>query len=780
MPGPAKPRRLLTRLALALGTLLALIVLAIAATLWWSVPSRNAQADIPGLTAPVAISLDAHGIPWIKAASDEDAAAAIGYLHARDRLFEMELMRRTASGRLSEIAGSVTLRTDRALRTLGLRRRAEAELPMLDPATRAMLDGYARGANAWIAERGRFAAPEFLLLGAPEPWTAVDSLLWGKTLALYLAGNWRADLIRASLAAKLSPAVQRTLWPDWTAIPRPDASLDTRRASLDTRFAAAIPKFPEPFTLPDEASNEWAVDGRHSTSGAPLLAGDPHLGLTFPSIWYLAHIETPGGVLAGATAPGVPFLILGHNGHVAWTFTTAGADTQDVFVETPLPGGTYATPDGPRPFLVHEERIHVRGAPDDVLTVRETRHGPVLSDLDPPPDGKTLAVAIAALQATDTSATGILALDRAQTLAQVQAAAGQISAPVQNLLAADRNAIGQFTTGRVPIRAGDGATPVDGADGRHDWQRLAGADELPHIVAPASGRLLNANEPVAPRDFPVNMGVDGFGDWRARRIRELLDARPLHSPADFAAMQIDITSVFARQVLPALLATDPADDGARRALEALRAWDGTMAMDRPEPLLFNAWMRRFTADMMGGLGIDPTQSPPLIDVVGQALGRGQALGQGAALCGGDCKPLLAKSLGEALQSLGPDWPQKRWGELHQATFAHPLLGRLPLLGPAFTWSIPQPGDDSTLYRGGMRAPGWESIHGSSFRGVYDLADLDASLYALAPGESGNPFSRDAGSLLLPWRDEISLRLGPQPGQVSGHIDLNPAEHAIGR
>ena len=753
---------------MATGFVAVLVLLAgsIAGAIWWSIPSREGQAEIAGLSAPVAISLDEHGIPWIKAASDEDAAAAIGYLHARDRRVEMELMRRAASGRLSELAGSLTLRTDRALRTLGLRRRAEAELATLDPATRGMLDAYARGANAWILQRGRFAAPEFLLLGPPEPWTAVDSLLWGKTMALYLAGNWRSDLTRASLAAKLSPEVRRALWPDWTAIPRPDAA-------LETRFAAAVPSFPDPFTLPDEASNEWAVDGTHSATGAPLLAGDPHLALAFPSIWYLAHIETPSGVLAGGSAPGVPFIVLGHNGHIAWTFTTTGADTQDVFIETPAAGG-YATQDGPRPFITTEERIHVRGAPDDMLTVRETRHGPVLSDLDPEPDGKILAVAMAALQAPDTAATGILALNRAQDVTQAQAAAAQISAPVQNLLVADRRTIGMFTTGRVPIRAGDGATPVDGADGRHDWQRLAGGDELPHVTAPASGRLLNANEPVAPRDFPVNMGVDGFGDWRARRIRELLEARPIHDAADFAAMQVDIGSVFARQVLPALLDAGPADAAGQHAIERLRAWDGAMAMDRPEPLLFNEWMRRFVADMMGGLGIEPGQSPPLIDVAGQALGRGPAL------CGGDCKPLLTRSLGEALQSLGPDWEQKRWGDLHQATFAHPLLGRLPLIGPTFTWTIPQPGDDSTLFRGGMRAPGWASIHGSSFRGVYDLADLDRSLYALAPGESGNPFSRDAASLMQPWRDEIPLRLGPEPGQVSGHIALNPAAHAIGR
>ena len=736
----------------------------IAGAIWWSLPSDDLQASITGLAAPVAITLDADGIPRIKAGSDEDAAAALGFMHARDRMFEMELMRRAASGRLSEIAGPVTLRVDRASRALGLRRRAEAELAGLDPATAAMLDAYARGVNAWIALRGRFAAPEFILLGAPEPWTPVDSLLWGKTMAIYLAGNWRTELYRASLAPRLSPAAQRALWPDWAGTPSPDAALVT-----STRLARAMPAFPEPFTLPNSASNEWAVDGQHSVTGAPLLAGDPHLALSFPDIWYLARIETPSRVLAGATAPGVPFLIMGHNGRIAWTFTTTGADTEDVFVETALSDGNYATPDGPKPFTVHEERIHVRGAPDDVLQVRETRHGPVLSDLEPTPSGELLAVAMTSLQAQDTAATAILALNRATTVDEAGRAAAAITAPVQNLLVADHERIAQFTTGVVPIRReGDGTVPVAGADGAHDWTGFASGLELPHQVAPASGRLVNANERVAGPDFPVFMGADWFGDWRARRIRALLEAREKHDPSDFAAMQMDVVSTFAQQILPALLAVEPKDEAGRGALALLRGWDGAMRMERPEPLLFNAWVRRFLADMLASLGIPGAPVGPSIDVVGQALAP-----TGKALCGGDCGPLLATSLQETTQSLGPGWQTTQWGAVHQAVFAHPLLGRLPLIGGWATWRIPQPGDDSTLFRGSPRPPGWQSVHGPGYRGVYDLADLDRSLFAATPGQSGNPFSADAASMLRRWRDGEPVRLGPRPQTVRGSIELRP-------
>ncbi len=760
----ARLRRWIGRIA---GALLALVVLAIggiALTIWWASPGGDDRVRVPGLTGPVSVQLDEDGIPWIRATTDADAAAAIGYVHARDRMFQMELMRRAASGRLSELAGTATLRLDRTMRALGLRRRAEAELAGLDAPTRAALDAYAAGVNARIGERGRFSAPEFLLLGAPEPWTPVDSLLWGKTMALYLSGNWRTELTRAALSPKLPAAASRALWPNWAGTPRPDAALPP-----STALAALVPRFPEPFTLPEVASNEWAVDGAHSATGAPLLAGDPHLGFSFPAIWYLARIDTPGHVLAGAFAPGVPFLVIGRNQALAWTFTTTGADTQDVFVETPLPEGGYATPTGPMPFLIREERIHVRGAPDEVLTVRETRHGPVLSDLDPAPNPQILAIAMASLQVVDTSASGLLALNRATDVAAAGRAGAQITAPVQNLLVADRAGIAQFTIGRVPLRrSGDGSVPVPGADGRADWTGFAGGLDLPHIVAPASGRLVNANEPVVGPDNRVFMGAEQFGDWRARRIRQMLAAHPKPDRSLFLSMQMDVDSDFAREVLPALLATRPADAASTRVLAMLRSWDGSMRMDLPQPLAFNVWTRRLRAVLLDDLGIPGAPVASVTDIVGQALARG-----GTALCGGDCAPALTRSLSEAAAALPEGWETQSWGDVHEAAFPHPLLGNLPGVGGWFTPRIPQPGDDSTVFRAGMRANGYTAVHGPAFRGVYDLADLDASLFGIAPGQTGNPFSPAADATLQRWRDGVPIRLGPAPSSVDATLELLP-------
>lgn len=802
--------RPLVRLLTWVGILFLLLAALGGGALWLTLPRSDQTAQIAGLSAPVEIGFDQDGIPRIHAANALDAAAALGFVHARDRMFQMELMRRNASGRLSEIAGPATLPLDRMMRTLGLRRHAVADLATLPPDTRAMLEAYARGVNTWIEARGRFAAPEFLVLGAPEPWTAVDSLLWGKTMGVWLSSNWRTELTRLGLQGHLSPRMIEELWPAGRATPpRADAALTVpdRFAQAARRLAAVLPAFPERFTLPSTASNEWAVDGTHTATGAPLLAGDPHLALGFPGIWYLARIDTPGGVLAGATAPGIPFLVIGHNGHIAWTFTTTGADVQDIFIETPAGPGEYQTPEGPRPFAVHEEHIRVRGQPDQALTVRETRHGPVISDLlgagEP-----LLAVAMGNLQPNDTAAAGLLALNRAGTVAQAGTAAAEITAPVQNLLVADRQGIGLFLTGRVPIRkAGDGAMPVAGADGAHDWIGWAAGDALPHFVAPASGRLVNTNEPVVgdgataavsaaarpgvvpgssspssssdpgsaqPTDgghWPF-LGRDAFGDWRARRVRTLLGTSDRHTAADFARMQTDVTSTFAQQVLPALLAVGGLDAASARAQALLKGWDGAMTIDAPQPLVFNAWVAQFYRAVLAQAGVRADQGGPMPDFVAFVLSP-----EGAHWCKGGCGPMLKAALEVAVTALsdeyGADPAAWRWGAAHQAIFAHPILGRLPVIGPLAILSIAAPGDDTTIDRGGTNGE-LQDVHGPGYRGVYDLADLDRSLFVMTPGQSGNLFSRHARDFLARWRDGATVSLGPTAARTEATLHLTPA------
>jgi penicillin amidase len=403
--------------------------------------------------------------------------------------------------------------------------------------------------------------------------------------------------------------------------------------------------------------------------------------------------------------------------------------------------------------------------------VRETRHGPVMSDLRDR-GGPILTVAMANLEPGNTAAAGLLALNQARDVDAAGKAAAMITAPVQNLLVADRERIALYVTGRVPIRrAGDGSAPVPGG-GSHDWIGWAPGEQLPHIVAPASGRLVNANDRIAPQDFPVFLGRDWFGDWRATRIRELLGRSDRHTAADFARMQVDVHSRFARKVLPVLLSVPMTQVTARRAQQLLRDWDGSMRTDAPQPLILNAWMHSFYGRVLQQAAIAVNDGGPLAEFVAYVLSPA-----GAHWCGGDCTATLQAALADAVTDLtrrfGNDPAQWRWGEAHPAVFAHPLLRPLPILGPLATLSIPSPGDDTTIDRGGPLYKQFQSVHGAEYRGVYDLADLDRSLFIVAPGQSGNLLSRHARDFLTRWRDGATITLGPAAGATTATIRLTP-------
>jgi penicillin amidase len=340
---------------------------------------------------------------------------------------------------------------------------------------------------------------------------------------------------------------------------------------------------------------------------------------------------------------------------------------------------------------------------------------------------------------------------------------------------ADAKTIGLFVTGRVPVRAsGDGARVAPGADGSHDWTGFASGAQLPRYVAPASGRLVNANDRIAPADFPVFLGRDWYDDDRARRIRELLAVSDRHTAADFAAMQADVVSLAARDWWPPLRA-GPAVGGARAALALLDGWDGAAARDAPQPLIFNAWMRRFDDDLLDHIGV-PHEArsavAPWPQLVRHALSPA-----GAHWCGGDCRPMLGQSLVAAVADLsttfGADPKAWRWGAAHRAVFAHPVLRLIPGLADLLIPRIAAPGDDDTIDRGGMAAGSLDSVHGPEFRGVYDLADLDASLFMMAPGQSGNPFSHLGHAFLQRWRDGGTVTIGPLSAGVVTHISLVP-------
>ena len=776
-------RRLLLAV-LALAVALPLIALAAG----WGVmrvtlPPARDEAAIPGLTGPVEITLDRHGIPYVRAGSEADAWAAVGWLHARDRMFQMELMRRGASGRLSELIGAQGLRLDRYVRLLGLAQAAELDYARLPDETRAALSAYARGVNAWIAQKGRWSAPEFVLLGiTPEPWRETDSLLWGKVMALFLSGNARTELARLRLSTTLARARIDELWPRDASPGNPVASLPELGGHID-RVLAALPVFGDDAPVPPSASNIWAVTGARSATGLPLLANDPHLAFSQPIQWHLARVEAPGLTLAGAFAPGVPFLVLGRNQAIAWGMTTTHSDTQDVFVERLAGPDSYVTPDGPRPFTVREETFRVRFGEDVTMRVRTTRHGPVLSDLDPnpgTPEGHVLAVAMTALIPGDTAASALHRLNRAGSFDEAEAAVAAIGAPQQNIVIADRTGrMGMVLPARVPLRrSGDGAFPAPGWDGSHDWTGFAPFEALPRFIDPPSGRIVNANNRVVPDDFPVFLGRDWWGDWRFRRIVERLDAEGPQTAETMAAIQMDEVSLAARTLLPLMTAiTPPSDARAAAALSRLRAWDGTMAADRPEPLLYSAWVKHLGRRIADG-AIGPDQEA-FRESSAEFLAF--ALREGRHWCGAaGCEAVLAAAFADAMAELtaahGADFARWRWGAAHVVRFQHPLMRFVPVLGPWFGTVLETGGDSHTVMRAGIRLAGatpFENIHGAGYRGAYDLADLERSRFIIATGQSGHPLSPHYRDLAPLWGAGGTILLPAAPDGETGRISLRP-------
>ncbi|MBB3897991.1 penicillin acylase family protein [Roseococcus suduntuyensis] len=747
------------------GALLGLLLLVLAVPalalglVWWTLPPRDESLALPGLSAPVEVSFDAHGIPRIRAATERDATMALGYLHARDRLFQMETMRRGAEGRLSEIAGGAALRLDRFSRVLGLAQRAEADLAGLEPATRHMLEAYAAGVNAWIAARGRFAAPEFLLLGAPEPWEPRHSLLWAKVMGLWLSNNFRVEMERARLATLLPAERLWDLWPLDGSAGRPDLAA---LPQLD-RVLAAIPVFGEDAPLPNSASNAWAVAGPRAGGTAPLLAADPHLGYGAPVLWYLVRVElADGGLRAGATSPGVPFLVFGRTNDLAWGFTTTHSDTQDVYIEPESAAR-----------VVRTETIRVRGREPVTFEVRETGNGPVLSDLDETPrtDGQVLAVRMANLEPGDTAADGLRRLAMARDLAGARDAAARITSPPQNLMVAARDGgIAMYLTGRTPLRTeGDGAFP-----GTAPWQGFIPFDELPHVESPGSGLLVNANNRVSPEGHPAFLGRDWYGDWRFRRIHELLSPGARFTLAGFAAVQMDTLSLPAREALP-FLNTLPRGSGAVGAAQALLAgWDGDMDPARPEPLIWAAFSQHMPrlAVAQAGAPDAPTSAEFLRFLLTDPRGEWW--------CGGDCRAMAALAMAEAVRDLvarfGPEPAQWRWGQAHQARFDHPLLRFVPVLNRLTGLAAPVGGDGHTVQRQSFRMAGsdpFAAVHGAGLRIAVDLSDADATEVIIGTGQSGHPLSRHWGDLLERWQAGETLRLTREPTTTTGHLRLTP-------
>jgi penicillin amidase len=767
--------RLLFRGALFLLLFCVLAALAGYAYLRQSLPKTSGEILLAGLRAPVEVLRDGHGIPHIFAASPEDALFGLGFLHAQDRLWQMEMNRRIAAGRLAEVLGPSALETDRFLRTLGVRRVAEASLKRYDAETRAGLEAYAAGVNAFLATRP-VLPPEFWLTGArPEPWQPADSVAWVKMMAWDLGGNWRAELLRMRLASTLPVArIEEFLppYPGEAPAGLPDLRELYRRIDKPVRDLAG--RFGE---APDFAlgSNSWVVAGPRSGTGKPLLANDPHLGLTAPPVWYFAHLHAPGLDAIGATLPGVPSVVLGRNDRVAWGFTNTGPDVQDLYIEKLDGAGNYLTPDGPRAFQVIPEVIKVKGAADERLSVRVSRHGPVISDVlraaqDAVPRGHAMSMAWTALAEDDLTVQGAMRLARARDWETFLAAMREFHAPQQNVTYADvEGNIGFIAAGRVPVRkpANDlkGLSPAPGWDARYDWAGYVPFAELPSTFNPPAGAIVTANHRITPPGYAHHITFEWQPPYRARRIEAQLRAAEKHTIGSFAAIQADVVSLAARDLLRPLLKTAVAgSEAARRALTALAAWDGSMAADRAEPLVLVAWWRelarRVYADELGDAFQRNWSARPVFlqavleDRGGQARWCDDVRTTRRESCADAASEALEAALADLARRYGPDPAKWRWGDAHVAHHPHRPLSRLPWLAPLVDIRVATPGDAFTVNVGRSdfdhaQEP-FANRHAASLRALYDLADPQASLFIHSGGQSGNPLSAHYRSFSDAW------------------------------
>jgi penicillin amidase len=737
-----------------------------------SLPRIEGEFRVAGIVSQVEILRDRYGIPHIRAGSLEDAVFALGFAHAQDRLWQMEMNRRVAAGRLAEILGPGALETDRFLRTLGVRRAAEANLRGLNAQTLALLEAYAAGVNAFLAT-DPVLPPEFWLTGArPERWTPADSAAWVKMMAWDLGGNWRNELLRMRLARTLPlERLHEFVAPYPGEAPPEIADLKSLYGSLESHAVQLARFAPESDAL---GSNNWAVSGANSATGKPLLANDPHLGLTAPPVWYFAHLSVAGREIIGATLPGVPAIVLGRNERIAWGFTNTGPDVQDLYIEKLDSAGNYLAPDGPRPFAVIEETIKVKGAPDERLRVRLTRHGPVISDVsrlaqESAPRGYVLAFAWTALAEDDRTLQAAAGIALAHDWKGFLAAARDFHVPQQNMVYADiEGNIGFVAAGRVPVRKAEndlkGLAPAPGWDARYDWAGWIPFEELPSRFNPPEGKIWTANEKITPPGYPHFISSEWQPPYRADRIAELLGTLPRHSVASFARMQSDVVSLAMRESLPRLLATRPRSEAARRALERLAKWDGAMGPGRAEPVIAWAWWRELTrllyADELGE-AFRAHWAPRAPFVAAVLAGKGEH----ASWCDDvrtpaieTCEELLAASLEQALADLtkryGNDMERWRWGEAHVARHEHRPFGRQKLLSRWFDITVPTPGDAYTVNVGRKdffdEERPFANRHAASLRAIYDLDDPERSLFIHSGGQSGNILSPHYAAFTEAW------------------------------
>lgn len=787
-----------------------------------SIPDYSEDFTLPGLAGPVEIVRNNDNVPHIFGQSDEDVFYALGFAHAQDRLWQMTMLRRTVQGRLSEVFGPRTVKIDELMRRYDLYTLALQSVEAQDAPTKRALEAYARGVNAWIGQvnagaRGRGAPEFFFFSNEIAAWAPADSIAIIKLMALQLSGQLEAEVLRARVSMLLPGDRLRDILPDdpgqpVTALPDYASLMPGVRPDSSPIRTAEGPLSPFPRLPFAGASNAWAAAPSRSAAGGTLLANDPHLGFTAPTIWYLARLELQSGGVIGATIPGVPAVMIGRSSRLGWALTSSYLDDQDVVMERLNPDNSeeYETADGFKSFETRRSIIQIRGETPITLTLRWSEAGPVLpgshyglASVTPP--GHVAALSWTALSAADTSMTSALRIMQAQDIPQAIEAGRLFVAPSQNLMLADQTGIAFQVIGAMPRRdpahPTQGRMPALGTLATARWQGMFPYENNPRVVNPTSGILGNTNNKTVERPFPDHVSFLWGDTQRIQRWLTLMKTREVHTRESFIEAQLDTVSPAARTILPLVGADlwftgEAAPEGTperlrQRALELLAEWNGEMNEHLPEPLIYMAWMRalqeRLIRDELGPLAdefshIDPVFLERVYRDTGGASVWCDVI-QSAAI--ESCTDLARMALDDALLQLteryGPNPESWRWGDAHQATQDHPVLGEVPLLRWFVNIRQSTSGGDFTLQRGRTRGTGpepYQNVHGAGYRGVYDFADPDSSVFVISTGQSGHPLSRFYDDLGERWRrgEYVPMSLDPDLARAAavGITHLTPA------
>jgi penicillin G amidase len=826
--------RWIKRIGGGLLLLLVLVAVLIAVYVWRSLPQLSGSLQAAGLQQPVQIKRDASDVTHIFAQTDQDAAFALGYTHAQERSWQLETNRRVMHGLLSEIFGSATLETDQLMRSLGIIRAAQKQFDALPAEAKGILEAYTKGINSFYQTSGQALPPEFHILGIkPALWQPADSVGWSLMMALDLGGNWGNEFARFSAAQKL-PTAQ--LWQLFSAYPgeQPASKVDfsslyrdlgvyqdtTKKIAnysypaseksqfslnhyLKNTFGAApadlVTLSRDVGNIEGKGSNNWVVAGSNSTSGKPLLANDPHLGLGAPAIWYFARLQSKasGMDVIGASLPGLPSIVLGRTAKVAWGFTNTGPDVQDLYIEriNPANPAQYQTPEGWKDFETRTESIPVKGSPTVSYTYRATRHGPVVSDAQAQYaevlDQKKYAIALrwSALDTDNRTAIAGWNAHKAKSVAELLAAYADYHSPMQNVVAADSaGAIAYKAIGKTPIRKPDndikGIAPAPGWEAKYDW-----AGYLPYAQTPADdgkkGWISTANQRIHAPDFPHFMGQDWATPDRFDRIEALLSASPKHDMASMQRLHADTVSSPAKRLAPALLKTKSNHPLAAAALEQFKGFDGDMKAANAAPLIFAAW----ADELARGLVTPKLGEEKFKRMYGKRHFRGVVeqvmIGSDAEVSKYWCAPQScdeqsAAALGRALDKIqavqGADVKTWNWGTAHIARSIHRPFGNVAPLAKYFDVTVPTGGDPWTVNVGqywvNEKSP-YQNRHAASLRHVFDLSNLEKSGFMYQTGQSGLVWSRRYRDMSESWAAVQYRPLQLAPASFASELVLNP-------